>query len=59
MAFLSGAMSMRVGGPLRLTLEGLIGTSAHRMVVRSQGEDIAYWGQPFGTVALRGELMFR
>jgi len=59
MAFLSGAMSMRVGGPLRLTLEGLIGATAHHMVVREQGEDIAYWGQPFGTVALRGELMFR
>ena len=59
MAFLSGAMSMRVGGPLRLTLEGLIGTTAHRMVVRANSEDVAYWGQPFGTVALRGELMFR
>jgi hypothetical protein len=59
MAFLSAAMSMRVGGALRLTLEGLLGASAHRMVVRSQGEDIAYWGQPFGTVALRAEVMFR
>jgi hypothetical protein len=59
MGFLSGAMSMRVGGPLRLTLEGLLGTTAHRMVVRAQREDVAYWGQPFGTVALRGELMFR
>lgn len=59
MGFLSGAMSMRVGGPLRLTLEALLGTSAHRMVVRAQGEDVAYWGQPFGAVALRGELMFR
>jgi hypothetical protein len=59
MGFLSGAMSMRVGGPLRLTLEGLLGTSVHRMVVRAQGEDVAYWGQPFGTVALRGEMMFR
>ena len=59
MAFLSGAISMRVGGELRLTLEGLLGTTAHRMVVRSQGQDLAYWGQPFGTVALRGEVMFR
>ena len=59
MGFLSAAMSMRVGGALRLTLEGLLGTSAHRMVVRAQGEDVAYWGQPFGSVALRGELMFR
>jgi hypothetical protein len=59
MAFITGAMSMRVGGALRLTLEGLLGASAHRMVVRSQGEDVAYWGQPFGTVALRAEVMFR
>ncbi len=59
MAFITGAMSMRVGGALRLTLEGLLGTSAHRMVVRSQGEDVAYWGQPFGTVALRAEVMFQ
>jgi hypothetical protein len=59
MGFITGAMSMRVGGALRLTLEGLLGTSAHRMVVRSQGEDVAYWGQPFGTVALRAEVMFQ
>jgi hypothetical protein len=59
MAFITGAMSMRVGGALRLTLEGLLGTSAHRMVVRSRGEDVAYWGQPFGTLALRAEVMFQ
>jgi hypothetical protein len=59
MAYITGAMSMRVGGALRLTLEGLLGTSAHRMVVRSQGQDVAYWGQPFGSVALRAEVMFQ
>lgn len=59
MAFITGAMSMRVGGALRLTLDGLLGTSAHRLVVRSQGADVAYWGQPFGSVALRAEVMFQ
>lgn len=59
MGFLSGAVSMRVGGPLRLTLEGLVGATTHRMVVRTSGEDVAYWGQPFGSVALRAELAFR
>jgi len=29
------------------------------MVVRDQGAHIAYWGQPFGTLAMRGEVMFR
>lgn len=46
-------------GALRLTLDGLLGTSAHRLVVRSQGADLAYRGQPFGSVALRAEVMFQ
>jgi hypothetical protein len=58
-AYLTAAVSMRVGGPFRLAFEGLLGTSAHRMVVRSEGEHIAYWGQPFGSLAMRGELLFR
>lgn len=58
-AYLHAAISMRVVGPLRLAVEGLLGTTAYRMVVRAEGEHVAYWGQPFGTVAMRGELMFR
>lgn len=58
-AYLSAAISMRVVGPLRLVVDGLLGTTAHRMVVRADGEHIAYWGQPFGSIAMRGEIMFR
>jgi hypothetical protein len=59
MAYADAAVSMRIGGPLRLTLEGLVATTAHRMVVRAASEEVAYWGQPFGSVALRAEVMFR
>ncbi len=59
MAYVDAAISMRVGGPLRLTVDGQIGTTAHRMVVRAASEEVAYWGQPFGTLGLRAELMFR
>jgi hypothetical protein len=58
-AYLNAAMSMRVAGPIRLVLDGLLGTTAHRMVVRADGQHLAYWGQPFGALALRGEAMFR
>jgi hypothetical protein len=53
------AVSLRVVGNFRLTLDALIGTTAHRMVVRDEGTHIAYWGQPFGRVAMRMEMMLR
>lgn len=59
MAYVNGTFSMRVGGPVRLAFEGLLGTSAHRLVVRAEGEHMAYWGQPFGSIAMRAEVMFR
>jgi hypothetical protein len=59
MAYLNASISMRVGGAFRLAFEGLLGASAHRLVVRAEGEHMAYWGQPFGSLAMRGELMFK
>jgi hypothetical protein len=52
-------LSMRVYGPLRFTVDGILGTTTSRLVVREQGVHMAYWGQPFGTLAMRVELMFQ
>ena len=49
---------MRVGGPFRLMVDGLFGTTANRLVVRDSGVHVAYWGQPMAALALRAELMF-
>jgi hypothetical protein len=59
MAYVNASASMRIAKAFRLTFEALVGSTAHRLVVRAQGEHVAYWGQPFGTFAMRGELMFR
>ena len=59
MLYANAAMSLRVTGPLRLTIDGMLGTTGHRMVVRSDGQHVAYWGQPFGSLAARAELAFR
>lgn len=52
------ALSMRIVGALRITVDGILGTTTSRLVARNEGQAIAYWGQPFGTLALRLELMF-
>jgi hypothetical protein len=59
MFYANAAMSLRVTGPLRLAFDGMLGTTGHRMVVRSEGQHAAYWGQPFGSLAARVELAFR
>ena len=59
MAYANAAMALRLAGPVRLVLEGLFGSTAHRMVVRADGQHMAYWGHPFGTIAFRTELTFR
>ena len=59
MAYANAAISMRIVGPLRLAVDAMLGTTAQRMVVRDQGTHIAYWGQPFGTLAMRAELLFK
>lgn len=58
-AYLNAAISMRIMGPVRVVVDGLLGTTAHRMVVRADGDHLAYWGQPFGALALRGEVMLK
>lgn len=55
----NAAASLRVSTAFRLVFDGLLGATAHRMVVRDGGTNVAYWGQPFGTIAMRGELVFR
>jgi hypothetical protein len=59
MTYVNASASMRIAKALRVTFEGLVGTTAHRLVVRAEGEHVAYWGQPFGTFAMRAELMFK
>ncbi|MDF2691962.1 MAG: hypothetical protein K0S65_345 [Labilithrix sp.] len=51
--------SMRVYGPLRLVVDSIFGMTTSRLVVRDQGTHAAYWGVPFGGVALRVELLFK
>ena len=58
-AYASAGLSMRIVGPLRGLVDGTLGTSASRIVVRDRGEHAAYWGQPFGTIGGRVELVFR
>ncbi len=57
--YLSAGVSMRIYGPLRLTADGLFGTSMSRMVVRSASTHVAYWGQPFGALSLRFEVLIK
>lgn len=57
--YLSAALSMRIGGPVRMTVDGALGTTVSRLVVRTQSVDRAYWGTPFGALALRAELLFK
>ena len=59
MAYVGASASLHIAGPVRFVFEGQVGSTAHRMVVRDQGTNIAYFGQPFGTVAGRGEIIFR
>jgi hypothetical protein len=59
MFYANAALSLRVVGPFRVVLDGLLGTTAHRMVVRDQGVHVAYWGQPFVALAARAELAFQ
>jgi hypothetical protein len=58
-AYLSAAVSLRIYGPLRLTADGLFGSTMSRMVVRSGSAHVAYWGQPFGALAVRMEILIR
>jgi hypothetical protein len=55
----NAGLSMRIYRPLRLTVDGILGTTTSRLVVRDQGVHAAYWGTPFGALALRAELMFQ
>ena len=59
LAYANAAVSLRVSGPFRLAFDAMLGTTAHRMVVRTEGQHLAYWGQPFGALAFRAELLFR
>jgi hypothetical protein len=57
--YMDAAVAMRIVGPLHLTADGIFGTTAQRMVVRVEGEDVAYWGVPFGAVSLRLEAIVK
>jgi hypothetical protein len=53
----SAGLSMRLAGPVRLAVDGLFGATAHRMVVRTPARHEAYWGRPFGAIAMRVEVL--
>jgi hypothetical protein len=57
--YASAGVSMRMYRALRLTADGVLGSTTSRLVVRDQQTHMAYWGTPFGALALRMELMFR
>lgn len=57
-AYGTAALSMRLFGPMRMGVDGILGTTMHRLVVRTAGVDRAYWGAPFGALAMRLEAMF-
>ena len=58
-AFAEAGLSMRLYRPLRMTVDGVLGSTTSRLVVRDRGTHVAYWGTPFGALALRLELQFK
>ena len=58
-AYGTAALSMRLFGPIRMTVDGVFGSTLSRLVVRTQGTDRAYWGAPFGVLALRVEALIK
>ncbi|HEY8078095.1 MAG TPA: hypothetical protein VIF62_28405 [Labilithrix sp.] len=56
-AYADGALSLRIYGPLRIAVDGAIGATPARVVVRdSTFANVAYFGQPFGAFGSRLEL---
>jgi hypothetical protein len=55
-AYADAAVSLRIVGPLRIAADGIFGASASRIVVRGGGEQLAYWGRPFGALGVRAEI---
>ena len=47
---------VHVGGAVRLRLDGSLGATAPRPVIRMLGRDVAYWGRPFTVLALGVEV---
>lgn len=58
-AYATAALSMRLFGPVRMSVDGVFGSTLSRLVVRTQGTDRAYWGAPFGALALRLEVLIK
>lgn len=58
-AYATAGLSMRLFGPIRMAVDGVFGSTFARLVVRTQGTDRAYWGAPFGTLALRIEALIK
>lgn len=54
--YADATMSMRVYGPMRVALDGMIGATASRLVARANGTKVAYWGQPFGAFGAHVEV---
>jgi len=57
--YLTAAVSLRIAGPVRATFDGVLGTTVERLVVRVDSFDRAYWGTPFGALAMRVEVMIK
>ncbi len=56
-AYVDGALSLRMYGPLRVAADGAIGATPTRIVVRDgQLANVASFGRPFGALGLRLEL---
>jgi hypothetical protein len=54
----TAALSMRIVGPIRMNVDGVFGTTFSRLVVQTNNVHRAYWGAPFGALALRLEALF-
>ena len=53
----TAALSMRIVGPVRMNVDGVFGTTFSRLVVQTNNAHRAYWGAPFGALALRLEAL--
>jgi hypothetical protein len=57
-AVATAGASLKVSGILRLAADASIGSSFHRVVIESSsGTKLLEWGQPFGMIATRLELL--
>lgn len=55
--WITGSLSFAIVGPMRASLNGLIGSTAGQIAVLNQGVPVAKWGTPIASFGARLELL--